>query len=107
MRLRDHPLMHYRGIPNWPPQWHARGDGNAPHVDGETGVLTEVTVFNPPPGSNQSPQLFLFMEEHGARYIAAVLFTDGSFCRHVGGVLKGYYGHRIEEIGSLDVSNTL
>jgi hypothetical protein len=104
MQLRDHPLMHYRGIPNWPPRWHGRGDGTSPHVHGEIGILTEVTVYAPPGGP---PQLFLFMENHGSRYIAAVLFSDRAFCRQIGGLLKNYYGQMLEEIGGLDVSGLL
>ncbi|HEY1270247.1 MAG TPA: hypothetical protein VGH16_23520 [Candidatus Binatia bacterium] len=107
MRLRDHPLMNYRGIGNWPPRWHARGDGVAPSVAGEAGVLTEVTMSYRSAQNVSPPQLFLFMEHHGHRYIAAVLFSDETFCRQVGMLLQNHCGRALEEIGGLDVSDLL
>ena len=107
MLLRDHPLMSYRGISNWPPRWHARGDGTAPHVAGEIGVLSDVIIYNPAPQYQSSPQLFLFMEHHGHHYLAAVFFSDLVFCRQVGELLKKNYGRTLAEIGSLDLSALL
>lgn len=107
MKLRDHPLMSYHGFPNWPPRWLPRGDGSTPRVYGEVGVLTEVIAFNPAPQRQQAPELFLFMEYQGRRYIAAVAFNDEAFCRQIGALLKGYYGHTLEEIGGLEVSHFL
>gem|GEM_PF-2207990 len=106
MKLRDHPLMNYRGFSNWPPHWHARGDGLAPPVTGELGVLTEVMIYLPA-GLHQSSQLFLFMKHHGHSYIAAVFFSDRAFCRQVGGLLQGHYGRALEEIGAIDVGDML
>src|SRR5689334_8540756 len=99
MLLRDHPLMSYRGIATWPPRWHARGDGTAPPVAGEVGVLTEVTIYHPGSQYQRSPQLFLFMEHHGHEYLAAVLLSDTAFCLQIGRMLQKHYGRRLEEIG--------
>jgi hypothetical protein len=107
MLLRDHPLMNYRGFKTWPPRWHARGDGTAPPVKGEIGVLTEVTIYNPTPQNRSSPQLFLFMEDHGHQYLAAILFTDAAFCLQIGRMLQQHYGRRLEEIGALELSGLL
>jgi hypothetical protein len=98
--------MNYRGFPNWPPRWYARGDGMAPPVDGEVGILTEVVPhYSSLP--HQSAELFLFMEHNGHRYIAAVFFSDPTFCRQVGELLQKSYGRTLEEIGGLDVSGLL
>jgi len=105
MFLRDHPLMSYRDIPTWPPRWHARGDGIDPPIAGEVGVLTEVTIYQPSPQNRASPQLFLFMEHHGHRYIAAVLFSDAAFCAQVGRLLQKHYGRTLTDIGNLDLSD--
>ncbi len=105
MLLRDHPLMNYRGISNWPPRWHALDDGVAPPAAGETGVLTEVVAYHS--SSHQSAQLFLFMEHHGHHYVAAILFSDDTFCRQVGMLLKNHYGRTLADIGGLDVSGLL
>jgi hypothetical protein len=107
MKLRDHPLMNYRGLSNWPPRWLPRGEGIGPRVYGEVGVLTEVTVYHLQPNSHESPQLFLLMEHHSHRYIAAVLFSDRAFCAQIGELLKKYHGHSLEEIGGIDVSHLL
>lgn len=107
MLLRDHPLMSYRGVRTWPPRWHARGDGSAPPVAGEAGVLREVTIYQPPAQRQTSAQLFLFMEHRGHQYIAAVFFSDAVFCRQVGRLLQKYYGRTLEEIGELDLSALL
>ena len=107
MLLRDHPLMSYRGIVNWPPRWHARGDGIAPPVTGEVGVLEEVTIYLPSGQHQTAPQLFILMARQGDRYIAAVPFSDVAFCRQVGRLLQEYYGRTLEEIGALDLSGLL
>jgi hypothetical protein len=40
--LRDHPIMSYRGVPNWPPVWtQTRSDG-VKKLRGELGVLIYV-----------------------------------------------------------------
>lgn len=107
MVLRDHPLMSYRGVSNWPPRWHARGDGVAPQALGEVGMLTEVTIHQPAPQYHSPTSLFIFMEHKGHRYIAALIFSDGTFCRQLGNLLKNYYGRTLAEIGGLDVSGLL
>ena len=42
VKLRDHPLMSYRGIPNWPPVWTQMRIGGVKIVKGEVGVLIYV-----------------------------------------------------------------
>lgn len=107
MLLRDHPLINYRGVRTWPPRWHARGDGLAPPVVGEAGVLTEVAMSHPSAHNVSPPQLFLFMENHGHRYLAAVLVSDETFCRQLCMLLKNHYGRTLAEIGSLDLGGLL
>jgi hypothetical protein len=106
MLLRDHPLMSYRGIPNWPPRWLPRRDHGGAQIRGEYGRLQEVVAVGEMP-SRQPAQLFLFMEYNGRPYVSAVLFSDGTFCRQICELLKKYYGHTLEEIGVLDVSELL
>lgn len=107
MRLRDHPLMNYRGIPNWPPRWLPRKDIGGEQLHGELGVLREVVVSSGSPYNQQLSQLFLFMDHGGKPYVAAVLFNEAMFCRQVGEVMKKYYGRTLEEIGGLDVMGLL
>jgi len=107
MLLRDHPLMNYRGLPNWPPRWLPRKDGGGEHMSGEIGTLVEVVVSCGNPYNRKLSQLFLFTEHRGKGYVGAVLFDDEVFCRQVGELMKTYYGHTIEEIGGLNVTGLL
>ena len=107
MVLRDHPLMNYRGIPNWPPRWLPRKDAGGEKVSGEVGVLVEAVVSCSSVHNGNVSQLFLFMEHHRKQYVAAVLFSDATFCRQVGELMKKHYGRPLEEIGGLDLSELL
>src|SRR5262249_30703116 len=42
MLLRDHPLMSYRGIRNWPPAWTWIDGREDKHPKGEIGILRTV-----------------------------------------------------------------
>ena len=107
MLLRDHPLMNYRGLPNWPPHWLPRKDFGGQQLWGEVGVLREVVVSSGSPYNRQLSQVFLFMEHNGKSYVAAVLFNDAMFCRDVGELMKRHYGRTLEEIGGLDITGLL
>jgi len=41
-KLRDHALMSYRGVPNWPPVWTQMRIGGVKILKGEVGVLIYV-----------------------------------------------------------------
>jgi hypothetical protein len=105
--LRDHPLMNYRGLPNWPPRWLPRKDFGGEQLWGEVGVLREVVVSCGNLYNRQLSQLFLFIEHNQKSYVSAVLFNDAMFCREVGELMKRNYGRPLEEIGSLDVTGLL
>ena len=99
--------MRYRGIANWPPHWLPRKDAGGEHPRGEVGRLTEVVVSCNILQSGAVSQLFLFIEHHGKAYVSAVLFSDATFCRQVGDLMKKHYGRTLEEIAGLDVSDFL
>ena len=103
MELRNHPLMSYKGIPNWPPVW-VRTDKLNERVTGEIGTLVEVRR-----STSQSPpyECFLVVEHNDATYIGCLLFHDRSFCGQIFNLLQNYYGYSIQSIGSLDLSHTL
>jgi hypothetical protein len=102
MELRNHPLMHYRGISNWPPVWVWIG-GDKAIAKGEVGLLKDVKS-----GSNgHLNRFFLFVEYQGGAYVGCLLFDNHVFCRQIYSLLHGYRGRSIEFIGGLDVSYTL
>ena len=103
MQLRDHPLMTYHGIRNWPPAWTWRGGEDNKRPRGEIGTLRDVFISQIEPRT----RLFLIMEHEGNEYIGCVMFNDGTFCGQIYELLKNYHGRRIADLGSLDVSQLL
>jgi len=103
MELRNHPIMNYRGIPNWPPVWtNGKQSSGVKTKKGEIGVLKFVMVHKQMPN-----RLFLFIDHEGETYTGCLLFNDGSFCRQLELILEKQIGASIKEIGNLDLSYTL
>ena len=104
MKLRDHPLMSYRGMRNWPPVWtHARNDDGVKRtLMGEVGVLKHVLS-----NSEMSKKCYLVIDFEGERYVGTLLCDDHAFSLQIPRVLEIYAGHSIKEIGDLDVSHLL
>jgi len=103
LSLRDHPLMSYRRLGNWPSEWSWLSGQPNKNVRGEIGVLRSIVISDA-----QSPaSCFLYIDHEGASYMGCLLFSDPIFCREVVTLLEGYLNRSIEEIGSLDVSHTL
>ena len=54
MLLRDHPLMQYHGVRNWPPAWTWTGGPEKRHPEprGEIGIVRQVepSKISPPKG---------------------------------------------------------
>jgi hypothetical protein len=50
MKLRDHPLMTYKGFRSWPPAWLWRGGYETTYPEGEVGILENVmpSTLSPP-----------------------------------------------------------
>jgi hypothetical protein len=103
MLLRNHPLMRYRGLSNWPPAWLWIDGVENKHPRGEIGILTSVEVSNVPPAN----RCFLCIDYEGSSYMGCLLFDDRAFCGQIVTLLRGYLNRPIAEIGSLDLSYTL
>ena len=102
MELRYHPLMSYRGLPNWPPVWTWRGGGaENRRVRGEVGVLKDVLLSTIEPKS----RIFLIVEHENEEYMGCLLFGDPRVCDQIFQVLKDHSGQRIIDIGGLDISH--
>src|SRR5262245_54720546 len=84
MLLRDHPLMAYHGVRNWPPIWTwASGlENNRPK--GEIGILRRVEQSKILPAD----RCFLYIEHEGSSYSGCLLFDDRNFCGQVATLLK-------------------
>jgi hypothetical protein len=102
MQLRNHPLMSYGGMPNWPPIWTWIGGEENKHPRGEIGILKEVRLSKVEP----SNRFFLIIEYDEAAYIGSLSFDDPSFCRQISKLLIDHCGYSIRDIGGLDVGQT-
>lgn len=112
MKLRDHPLLTYRGIRSWPPVWtQIRGEDRA-LPRGEVGTLKDVHVATDPAGrASVAPggynRIFLFIEHEDKSYLGCLMMEDHAFCRQLATLLQSQYGRTIAEIGGLDLGATL
>ena len=103
MLLRDHPLMSYRGIPNWPPTWMPIDGPENKRPRGEIGILKKVVLSN----IQFANRCFLYIDHEGASYIGCLLFDNKAFCRQIAELVQDCLNRPILEIGSLDVTHTL
>src|SRR5919108_3261090 len=94
MKLRDHPLLSYRGLPSWPPAWAWVGLKEDKRPKGEVGILRNVSI--PDLVSNRC---FLTMEYDNERYMGCLFVSDPSFCSQIYSFLQKYRGSPIQEIG--------
>jgi hypothetical protein len=100
MELRNHPLMSYRGRPNWPPRWVWLGGKKNERPTGEVGVLKEVSRYS----LLSSDGLTLVIEFNESAYMGLLLFDDFGFCRKVHELLKTLRERTIPDIGSVDIN---
>ena len=103
MKLREHPLLSYRGIPSWPPVWLWTAVQEDKKPIGEVGTLSEVrlSLIEPP------NKCFLLIDHDEAVYMGCLLINDLAFCAQIAQLLQGYYGYSIRDIGDIDLSRTL
>jgi hypothetical protein len=101
--LKDHPLMLYHGVPNWPPVWVKGSTQRDRHIiRGDVGILKYVHFYGP-----ISNKCFLVIEHAGEHFVGTLMFDDLAFCRQIADILRDCIGHSIKEIGELDLSHTL
>ena len=109
--MRDHPLMSFRGQPNWPPAWVWLGEGKNKYPQGEVGVLKGVRISISEPdnldGIKPQNRVYLTMEYLGARYLGCLLFDDAAACRQIAALLAKQRGRRVAVIGALDLRHLL
>jgi hypothetical protein len=102
MLLRDHPLMRYHGLPNWPPAWTWIGGVENKQPQGEVGILKTIELSKVQPAN----RFFLRIEYEKSSYMGCLLFDDRVFCSQMANLLEGYCNRPIAEIGSLDLAYT-
>ena len=103
MKLRDHPLMVYHSVRNWPPAWPCLNGAANKYLRGEIGILTAVSLTKIKPAN----RCYLYISHEKLFYVGCLLFDDVAFCRHISQLLRFCRNRSIAEIGSLDLSYTL
>lgn len=99
MKLRNHPLLHYRGIRSWPPHWIPSDDrrGLQP-LRGEMGILkTSYAIPN-------EGHCWLIMEHERNTYVGCLYSEDVRFCLELEALLAARQGRTIVEIGNIEFS---
>jgi hypothetical protein len=100
MLLREHPLMSYHRVPNWPPTWTWIDGQEDKRPRGEIGTLKAVTLTKLKPADC----CYLYIEHESSSYIGCVLFDDIAFCRQITEILQACCNR---PIAALDLSYTL
>src|SRR5262245_8207633 len=81
MHLRDHPLMKYRTLCNWPPEWvptsGLRDASDTP--SGEIGTLAQVLLSKIEPYN----RCYLLINFKNEQYMGTLIFDDAAFCRQI------------------------
>lgn len=104
MQLREHPLMTYHRVPNWPPVWvQSLSLPENKKVRGELGTLKEVVYRR----LDARPRCYLVIEYQNENYVGTLLFDDPAFCYLVAKTLRNRIGWSIKALGDLDLSHTL
>lgn len=101
MKLRNHPLLSYHGLPSWPPLWAWIGVKEDKAPQGEIGLLTAVAP------DLELPRFFLTIEYEDDVYMGCVFVQNTVFCRRLVALLQEHLGQPIEKIAALDVSPTV
>jgi hypothetical protein len=102
MLLRDHPILSYKGNRSWPPRWPRRRSNETANLHSEIGILKDVI----PSSIEPYDRYFLIIKHRGAEYIGVLLVSD-TFRREILWVLVQNRGKTIEEIGNIDLADTL
>ena len=102
MKLRDHPLMTYRKMRNWPPVWIEKYAESKTLV-GEIGILTHIGA----PEFERGNRCYLHITHNDKPYVGFLLFDDHAFGAFVRDLLKRHIQKSIKEVGNLDVSWTV
>src|SRR5262245_16539878 len=100
MLLRDHPLMSYRGVRNWPPSWKWLDRVENKYPRGEIGTLKSVLLSK----LARANRCCLLIQHEASSYLGCLLFDDPAFCKSITRVLQLCCNRSIAEIGGIDVS---
>jgi hypothetical protein len=96
MKLKDHPLMRYHNVPNWPPSY-LTADYRQELIK-EFGILRSVTL-----DARESNRLFLMVEMDGLGYVSWLKFDNLAFRTRFLDTINVHLDKPMKEIGELEV----
>ena len=96
MELRNHQLMAFHGVRNWPAIWRTALGTPAP--TGEIGTLDHVQFSTIDPGT-----CIITMFHDGYYYVGRLSFDNNEFSRQICELLKANFGRSLVDIGSIDI----
>jgi hypothetical protein len=99
MKLRDHPLLSYRGVSSWPPVWVGKDARQLEQPKSEIAILKNVILSKTAPFT----RCHLVIEHEGAEYFGALLFDDQVACLKIYRLLLSHRGEPIRKVGEIDV----
>jgi L-rhamnose isomerase len=100
MPLRKHPLMTYKGHPNWPPQWiWISGPDKTKIPAVEFGTLENIQISNV-----LGTSLFLTVSmSDGNRYTGCLNFDSEKIASKILSILHSHLGETIKSIAEIDI----
>jgi hypothetical protein len=98
MKLKNHPLMKYHNVPNWPPSY-LTPDCRQELIE-ELGILRGVTLDARTPN-----RCFLTVEVNGLGYASWLKFDNEAFRRRFMDTIDAHLNKPIKAIGELEVSD--
>jgi hypothetical protein len=99
MKLREHPLLSYRGVSNWPPVWIGKDGRHLKQSESDRAILKDVVQSKKAPLT----RCYLMIEAEGEEYVGAVLFDDHFSCRQISRLLLEHRGEPVHKVGEIDV----
>jgi hypothetical protein len=97
MKLKDHPLMKYHNVPNWPPSYLTRD--HSQELLKEFGILRAVTL-----DARESNRCFLMVEMDGLGYVSWLKFDNLAFRARFLDAVNVHLNKPMKDIGELEVS---
>jgi hypothetical protein len=85
MELRNHPLMSFQGVRNWPPEIDIRNSRYPSHGRDWNAPLSTTLCCGP-------GTCFITMFHDGCYYVGELSFDDHEFCARVCELLKANFG---------------
>jgi hypothetical protein len=97
MKLRQYPFA------KWPPTWTRIDGTGSTDLTGEIGTLRSVSLSRVEPITT----CYILVDFQGSAYMGKLLVQDATVCRRMLEFLQQHCGYSIQQIGNLDMPDTI